>query len=110
VWLLPSSSELKLSHSWFPTWLHTSTEFFAITVAMLVFSVSWHSYRAERAGNLMILACGFLAVGLLDFAHAAEYTRAYGRNRSYCPIAIDAYCGAHAVHSRISGNVNDTRM
>ena len=73
VWLLPSSSELKLSHGWFPTWLHTSTEFFAITVAILVFSVTWHSYRAERAGNLLILACGFLAVGLLDFAHVLSY-------------------------------------
>ena len=73
VWLLPSSSELKLSDSWFPTWLHTSTEFFAIVVAILVFSVTWHSYRAERAGNLLILACGFLAVGLLDFAHVLSY-------------------------------------
>ncbi|HEX5841865.1 MAG TPA: EAL domain-containing protein [Pseudomonas sp.] len=73
LWLLPSSSTLKLSHGWFPTWLHTSTEFFAIVVAILVFSVTWHSYRAERAGNLLILACGFLAVGLLDFAHVLSY-------------------------------------
>ncbi|WP_332820592.1 putative bifunctional diguanylate cyclase/phosphodiesterase [Pseudomonas sp.] len=73
IWLLPQSAELKQSHGWFPTWLHTTTEFFAIVVAMLVFSVTWHSYRVERAGNLLILACGFLAVGLLDFAHVLSY-------------------------------------
>ncbi|HZX16612.1 MAG TPA: EAL domain-containing protein [Pseudomonas sp.] len=98
VWLLPSSSELKLSHGWFPTWLHTSTEFFAIVVAMLVFSVTWHSYRAERAGNLLILACGFLAVGFLDFAHVLSYRGMPGFITPASPNkAIDFWLAARLV-------------
>src|SRR3990167_3310554 len=73
IWLLPDSAELKQSNIWFPTWLHTVSEFFAIAVALLLFSVTWHSYRTESAGNLLLLACGFLAVGLLDMAHVLSY-------------------------------------
>ncbi len=49
------------------------TESFAVAVAVLVFAVTWHAYRPERPANLIVLACGFLAVGLLDFAHALSY-------------------------------------
>ncbi|MDO8696733.1 MAG: EAL domain-containing protein [Pseudomonas sp.] len=73
IWLLPDSAELKQSNIWFPTWLHTVSEFFAIAVALLLFSVTWHSYRTDSAGNLLLLACGFLAVGLLDMAHVLSY-------------------------------------
>lgn len=73
VWLLPDSAELKQSNTWFPTWLHTLSEFFSIAVALLLFSVTWHSYRTDSAGNLQLLACGFLAVGLLDMAHVLSY-------------------------------------
>ena len=48
-------------------------ELLAIVVAALVFSISWHSYRSEQAGNLSLLACGYLAVALLDSAHLLSY-------------------------------------
>ena len=73
VWLLPASAELKQSHIWFPTYLHTIFECFAVVVAMLVFSITWHTYRPEHSGNLVLLACGFLSVGLLDLAHLLSY-------------------------------------
>ena len=57
----------------FPLTLHTVMESFAILVSVLVFAISWHTYSAERPGNLIIVACGFLCVGLLDFAHMLSY-------------------------------------
>lgn len=73
VWLLPANSLLKTAGHWFPTWLHSCMELLAIVVAALVFSISWHSYRSEQAGNLSLLACGYLAVALLDSAHLLSY-------------------------------------
>ncbi|MGQ7958865.1 putative bifunctional diguanylate cyclase/phosphodiesterase [Pseudomonas sp. SP16.1] len=73
VWLLPEGGWLKQGEHWFPTWLHTTCELLAVVVAGLVFSVTWHSYRDGQAGNLTLLACGFLAVGLLDTAHLLSY-------------------------------------
>ncbi len=73
VWGLPESSQLKQSSDLFPTWLHSLCEMFAVVVALLMFSVIWHSYRSDSAGNLLLLACGFLAVGLLDIGHLLSY-------------------------------------
>ena len=73
VWLVLPGQGLRQSASWFPVWLHATTEVFAIVVAAMVFSVSWHAHRPERPGNLIVLACAFLAVALLDFAHMMSY-------------------------------------
>lgn len=56
-----------------PLWLHTFAETFSIVVAMLIFGVGWNAYSKDRPGNIIILACAFLAVGLLDFAHTISY-------------------------------------
>ena len=56
IWGLPESAQLKQSSSLFPTWLHSITELFAMVVALLLFSVTWHSYRRDSAGNLLLLA------------------------------------------------------
>lgn len=58
---------------WFPVGLHASVEVFAIVVSIMVFGVSWHAFQAERPSNVIIIACGFLASGLLDFAHMMSY-------------------------------------
>ncbi|WP_095602137.1 bifunctional diguanylate cyclase/phosphodiesterase [Pseudomonas sp. PIC25] len=73
VWTLPTAYGLRLSDQWFPVSLHIFIESSAVAVAILVFAVTWHAYRPERPANLVVLACGFLAVGLLDFAHALSY-------------------------------------
>lgn len=72
LWLLPLEG-VKRSHGLFPLALHTVSEIFAVIVAMLVFAVAWNAYARERAGNILILACAFLGVGLLDFGHALSY-------------------------------------
>ncbi|WP_161784244.1 EAL domain-containing protein [Aquabacterium sp. NJ1] len=53
--------------------LHTVTEFGAIVAALLVFSVAWHARSPAQPGNIVIIGCGFLAVGLIDFGHAMSF-------------------------------------
>jgi len=72
-WLLPQLDILKNSETVFPLALHTIEETFAIVVAIMVFAVSWNAYGKDRPGNILVLACGFLAVSLLDFAHMLSY-------------------------------------
>jgi signal transduction histidine kinase len=54
--------------------LHTAMEVFSIVVAWLVFAVGWNTHDEERAGTTSWLACGFLAVALLDFGHTLSYS------------------------------------
>ena len=53
--------------------LHLLLETAAIVVAMLVFGICWGAYDKDRPGNLVLLACVFLGVAILDFLHAASY-------------------------------------
>jgi diguanylate cyclase (GGDEF)-like protein len=72
-WQFPPLDVLKHSTSIFPLTLHTIEESFAVVVSILVFAISWHTYDRTRSGNISIIACGFLAVGLLDFGHMLSY-------------------------------------
>lgn len=56
-----------------PLWAHVAGETFAIVIAMMVFGITWNAYGAERPANTLIIACGFLAVGLLDFGHTLSF-------------------------------------
>lgn len=56
-----------------PLPMHIAMETFAIIVAMMVFAVTWNAYDAGRAINTLILACGFLAIGTLDFGHMFSF-------------------------------------
>ncbi|MDE2598166.1 MAG: EAL domain-containing protein [Rhodocyclaceae bacterium] len=71
-WAEPLQTLLDRPHL-FPLQLHTVMESFAVLVAILIFTISWSTYSAERPGNVIIIACGFLCVGLLDFAHTLSY-------------------------------------
>lgn len=71
IWRAPPSHAFQGLAAYLP--LHTFMETLAIIVAMLVFGVGWHAYNRERPGNLVLLSCAFLAVGLIDFAHALSY-------------------------------------
>ncbi len=72
VWRLPT---LRMLHgvSVMPLWLHTLVELFSVTVALLLFGVVWNAYSKERSGNIVILGCAALAVGLIDIAHMLSY-------------------------------------
>jgi diguanylate cyclase (GGDEF)-like protein/PAS domain S-box-containing protein len=67
VWLAPPSLVFKGTSSYAP--LHTILETFAVAVAALIFGLGWHAYSKERPVNLLIFACLFLAVALIDVAH-----------------------------------------
>lgn len=56
-----------------PLWVHSFVEMFSTIVAMLLFGVVWNAYSKDRAGNMIFLACAFLAVGMIDFAHLLAY-------------------------------------
>lgn len=53
--------------------VHILMELFAIIIAMLVVSVSWHTFDAREARSANILVCGFLIVACCDLVHALSY-------------------------------------
>jgi signal transduction histidine kinase len=53
--------------------LHNFLEGFAIFVSVMVFAYGWSTYGATQPRAVTILAAGFLAVGLLDFAHMLSF-------------------------------------
>jgi PAS domain S-box-containing protein len=71
VWQGPALYFVEGLASYLP--VHMFAETFSIVVAMLVFGVAWNAYSAERAGNIIILACALLAVAVLDFAHMLSF-------------------------------------
>ncbi|HQY76546.1 MAG TPA: MASE3 domain-containing protein [Rhodoferax sp.] len=70
-WLAPPVQAVKGIAGYAP--LHTLMEMAAIVVSMLVFAVGWAAHSRERPGNLLLLACVFFGVGLLDFLHTIAY-------------------------------------
>ena len=73
AWLMPAFATVQHQAGFFPVAVHTITEFAAIVVAFLVFSVAWHTSSVGQPGNIVIIGCGFLAVGLVDLGHALSY-------------------------------------
>jgi PAS domain S-box-containing protein len=67
AFLLPGGAEIM------PLSLHIVVETFAIVVSMLVFGITWNTYPEDRSTNTLILGCGFLLVGMLDFGHMVSY-------------------------------------
>ncbi|HCY63922.1 MAG TPA: hypothetical protein DHV59_14060 [Oxalobacteraceae bacterium] len=72
AWQAPLVQSLRGVHL-MPLWLHTFMELFSIVVALLLFGVVWNAYSRERSGNIVILACAALAIGLIDIAHMMSY-------------------------------------
>lgn len=73
VWFSPFPESIKHAQI-MPLWLHIVAEFFAITVSFLVFAIGWHSYDKQQTSNRgVMLACGFLVIGLLDLAHTLSF-------------------------------------
>ncbi len=54
--------------------LHIILESFSVVLAILVFSVGWNAYRRALSSNILLLACAFLGVGILDFSHMLSAT------------------------------------
>lgn len=71
VWLAPPS-HLFEGISKYQS-VHLPVETASLIISMLVFGVAWNAYSKDRAGNIIILACASLAVGLIDFAHMLSF-------------------------------------
>ena len=72
VWQMPPLDILQsLIIMSLPT--HVFAETFSVIVSMLVFALVFNSSAGNRPDNLIILACAFFVVGLLDFAHTLSY-------------------------------------
>ncbi len=53
--------------------LHQVLETLSITVSVLVFAVGWKAHSLNPQRNVLILACGFLGVGIVDFSHMLSF-------------------------------------
>lgn len=72
AWQMPELNGLK-GGDIMPLPMHVALETFAIVVAMMVFGITWNAYSPEHSANTVILAAGFLLVGLLDFGHMFSF-------------------------------------
>jgi two-component system, cell cycle sensor histidine kinase and response regulator CckA len=52
---------------------HLTAELAAVVIALLIVGVVWNSYSQERAGNIILIACGLLVSAILDFGHALAF-------------------------------------
>lgn len=53
--------------------MHSALETFSIIVSVLIFVIAWENQGEETFLNIMIVASGFIAVALIDFAHLLSY-------------------------------------
>ena len=52
---------------------HTILEFSSVVVSIAVFIVAWYNFRQTHSKRELIICLTFLAVGIIDFAHALSY-------------------------------------
>ncbi|HQS57267.1 MAG: hypothetical protein B7Y56_00130 [Gallionellales bacterium 35-53-114] len=84
VWLLPVSHPFERLADYLP--LHTTLETLSVVLAVLIFAVGWHAYVPSRAINVVVIACAFLAVALLDLGHFMSYS---GMSEFVTPASSD---------------------
>lgn len=71
VWLAPFSHPFEKISDYLP--IHTTIETLSVVVAALIFAVGWHAFVLSRSMNVVLIACTFLAVALLDVGHFMSY-------------------------------------
>ena len=71
VWLAPFTHPFEKISNYLP--IHTALETLSVVVAALIFAVGWHAYVLSRSMNVVLIACAFLGVALLDFGHFMSY-------------------------------------
>lgn len=65
---------------------HNVLEILSIVISGLVFAVAWTAYRVRPQKPLVILACGFLGMALLDMGHVLSYP---GMPSFFTPSSVD---------------------
>jgi diguanylate cyclase (GGDEF)-like protein len=53
--------------------VHTALEFIAMAVSLSVFGLGWNLRHQALNSHIVLLAAAFLAVAMIDFAHAMSY-------------------------------------
>jgi diguanylate cyclase (GGDEF)-like protein len=53
--------------------VHTALEFVAMAVSLMVFGLGWNLRREAMNSHIVLLSAAFLAVAVIDFAHAMTY-------------------------------------
>jgi PAS domain S-box-containing protein/hemerythrin-like metal-binding protein len=71
AWLTPPQFDAGGIQGYLP--LHALLETGSIVVSMMIFAVGWHTHGRKLPGNIMVLACVFFTIGLLDFSHTVTY-------------------------------------
>lgn len=67
IWCAPALPGLRGVAGYEP--LHTFLETVSIVVSGLIFAVVWNAPRGRLQGNMVLLACAFAGVALLDLSH-----------------------------------------
>jgi PAS domain S-box-containing protein len=71
AWYLPAWPNPKGVPNYIP--IHDILETISIVVSMMVFAVGWNLQNKKQSGNIVLLACVFFSIGLLDFSHTVSY-------------------------------------
>lgn len=72
VMVMPPYTKLTGEHTSMLA-VHLILEMFAIIVAMLVVTVSWHTFDAKDGNTANVLICGFIIVASCDLVHVLSY-------------------------------------
>src|SRR5690606_37506417 len=54
-------------------YLRSRTEIIVVVMALVAFATGWHGHEQKRTVASLVVACGALAIGLLDLAHLMSY-------------------------------------
>jgi diguanylate cyclase (GGDEF)-like protein/PAS domain S-box-containing protein len=71
IWLVPLQHPLEALSHYLP--FHTIIEMLTVVIAALIFVMGWHIYVFSRAMNVVLIACAFLAIALLDAGHLMSH-------------------------------------
>lgn len=72
VLLFPISHPFEAISNYLP--IHTTVETISVAISALIFAVGWHAFVLSRSINVVLIACTFLAVALLDLGHFMSYS------------------------------------
>jgi signal transduction histidine kinase len=72
VYLLPAFG-LFQGPQLVPRWVPVLAEMFSIMVSLMLFGVVWNAFSGKRSGNLVILGCAALAIGLIDMGRLLSH-------------------------------------
>ena len=71
VWISPFHHPFELPGEFLT--IHTVLELLAVIFAAMIFTMGWYAYTPSRAMNVILIACAFLAVAILDFSHLMTF-------------------------------------